>query len=273
MKKLWLPQEVLYDILIPSNSKPYKNRRSNIMKSIRRSLGLFAAAFALCLIVALGVKAEAAESKMQERLVDNGSMAVPMVTDITRDGFVAGTSSYSVSNSNTLHVEGIAPADADYVEVGVFDYKGQFVASDEAYCYSSGLFSSYVYGLAKNKVYYVQVRTIQEVDGQKVYGNWSERRAVVFLKNKAKERENYSAGYETLTLKTKKIKGIKKYKVQVSKKRDTGYKNVKTIKAGKSITVSHYKGKRMKVGKTWYIRVIPILNSKIPSDTWSIYYI
>ena len=244
------------------------------MKNFKKSVGLFAAAFALCMVFALGAKVNAVDVKMKEEISSNENITVPMVTDISKANFVTGAGSTTVKKKNTLRVAGVAPTDADYVEVGVYDNKDQLVTSEEVYCFSNGSFSGYIDGMNKNTLYYVRVRTIQKgLDGQNTYGNWSEKRAIIFLKNKAKERENYTAGYETLTVKTQKIKGVKKYKVQVSKKRDSGYKNVKTIKAGKSITVSHYKGKRMKVGKTWYIRVVPILNSKISVDTWAVYYI
>lgn len=243
------------------------------MKNFKKSVGLFAVAFALCMVFALGAKVNAMDVKMKEEISNIDNMTVPMVTDISNASFVTGSSSSFVKNKNTLRVTGVAPTDADYVEVGVYNNKDQLVTSKEEYCFSNGSFYAYIDGMKKNTLYYVRVRTIQKVNNQNTYGNWSEKRAIIFLKNKAKERENYTAGYETLTVNTQKIKGVKKYKVQVSKKRDSGYKNVKTIKAGKSITVSHYKGKRMKVGKTWYIRVIPILNSKISVDTWAVYYI
>lgn len=245
------------------------------MKKIRKSLGLFIVAFALCMLFAVGAKVEAAETKLKEEIcLDEGSLiSVPMVSNISKANFGCTSSSYFVSNLNTVNVVGYAPSDAYYVEAGVFDSSNQMVTSKKAYCYG-GKFSCYISGISKNKVYYVRVRAIQKINySQEILGAWSEQRAFVFLKLKAKEHENYSTGYEYADITTKKIKGIKKYKVQVSNKRDKKYKTVKTVKAGKKVTVSKYKGKKLKLRKTWYIRVIPILNSKISSDIYALYTI
>lgn len=246
---------------------------------MKKSMKIFATAFALCMTFALGVKADAAETKLkQEIAVNEAAMTMtPMVTDINKANFLTGSYSTQVSSSNTIRVVGVAPADADRVELGVFDTKGNLIARNEAYVskYSNYQFNGYVNGIPKNKVVMVRVRAMQRIGYTNTYnyGNWSAPRASVFLKMKAKEYENYRSGYESLLVKTKKIKGIKKYKIQVSKKSDKGYKTVKTIKAGKSLRVAKYKGKGLRVGRTWYIRVIPILNSKIPSDLYAKFFI
>mgnify|MGYP003372472694 CR=1 FL=1 len=246
---------------------------------MKKSMKIFAAAFALCLTFALGANVDAAETKLKEEIAVNEAAAAvtPMVSDISKANFLTGSYSTQVSSSNTIRVVGIAPADADRVEIGVFDTNGNLIARNEAYVsrYSNYQFNGYVQGIPKNKVVMIRVRAMQRIayTSTYTYGNWSEPRASVFLKMKAKEYENFRSGYESLLVKTKKIKGIKKYKIQISKKRDTGYKTVKTIKAGKSLKVAKYKGKGLRVGRTWYIRVIPILNSKVPSDLYAKFFI
>ena len=246
------------------------------MKKMRKSLGILVAVVAFCMVFAVSAKVDAAETKMQVALEANegGNVVTPLVTDITKANFVLGTYAYSVTNSNSLRVSGYAPADANYVEAALFDANGTLLQTTRCYVSSYGgySFSGYFNNLAKNKVYYVATRTIQRVDyQQEVAGNWSEMRMAIFTKCKAKEIENYRSGYESLKIKVPKIKGVKKYKIQVSKKRDTGYKNAKIAKPGKTYTISKCKGKKFKLGKTTYIRVVPVLSNGTTSDIVSIY--
>ena len=43
----------------------------------------------------------------------------------------------------------------------------------------------------------------------------------------------------------------------MSLKKNGGYKKVKTVKAGKSITVSKFKGKALKAKKNYYFKFVP----------------
>jgi len=43
----------------------------------------------------------------------------------------------------------------------------------------------------------------------------------------------------------------------MSLKKNGGYKKVKTVKAGKSITVSKFKGKALKAKKNYYFKFMP----------------
>lgn len=56
---------------------------------------------------------------------------------------------------------------------------------------------------------------------------------------------------------TPKVAGISKYTVYMSLKKNGGYKKVKTVKAGKSITVSKFKGKALKAKKNYYFKFVP----------------
>lgn len=248
------------------------------MKKMKKSFGLLTAVFVFCMVFALTAKVEAAETKMDVSLEANvdENVVTPLVTDITKANFILNTYAYSVSNSNTLRVSGYAPADANYVEAALFDRNGTLLQTTKCYVssYSNYSFYGYFNNLAKNKIYYVACRTIQRINyQQEVPGNWTEKRAAIFIKCKAKDIENYRSGYESLKIKVPKIKGVKKYKIQVSKKRDKGYKNVKTAKPGKTYTISKYKGKKFKLGKTTYFRVVPVLSNGKTSDIIAIYSI
>lgn len=235
------------------------------MKKMRQSFSILTVLFAFCLVFALSVKVDAAETKAEAVNIENCEVT-PMVTNITKANFVLGTYSSFVSSSNILRVAGYAPADANYMDAALFDKDGNVLNTARAYVnpYGNYSFSTSFSGLAKNKVYYVSCRTLQIINGQQIAGTWTEKRAVTFLKCSAKTQRKSS--YKTIKVKGPKVKGMKKYKVQVSKKRDSGYKTVKNLKPGKSYTISKFKGKKLKRSVTYYIRIVPVTSSGISSD-------
>lgn len=245
------------------------------MKKVKKSFGILVTVFAFCMAFAVTAKVDAAEVKVNsvaETNMDN-LIAEPLVTDISKANFALGAYSSSVSSSNILRVGGYAPMDANYVDVALYDSSMNCLKTTRCSvsAYSGYTFMGYIDGLAKNKLYYVTARTVQVVNGQETVGNWTEKRAAIFLKSSAKGVRNYTKGTKTLKVKAPKIKGVKKYKIQISKKQDSGYKNVKTIKPGKNYTVTKYKGKALKTGVTYYVRVVPVISSGIGSDIVAIY--
>ena len=51
--------------------------------------------------------------------------------------------------------------------------------------------------------------------------------------------------------------GVKSYKVYMSYKKDRAWKKLKTVKAGKSIVVSKFKGKALARNKKYYYKIVP----------------
>ena len=83
---------------------------------------------------------------------------------------------------------------------------------------------------------------------------WSEPKAFVTAtdnKFKFKGIKNKKA----CSIKVPKIAGVKNYTVSMSTKRDKGFKKVKTLKPGKKLTMTKFKKKAFKTGKTYYIRI------------------
>ena len=71
--------------------------------------------------------------------------------------------------------------------------------------------------------------------------------------------------------KAKKAKGIKSFTVYISRNKNKGFKKVKTVKPGKNVVISKYKGKVIKNGQIYYIKIVPNLKNKVKSDIFYIY--
>lgn len=111
--------------------------------------------------------------------------------------------------------------------------------------------------MKQNKMYKYRVRAfITTTDGQKVYGNWSNYRYMISPKGKdidcyTKYRSN------KIYLDWKKVTGVSKIKVQISKRKKSGYKTCATLSGSKkSYTISKYGKSKLKPGKTYYVRLI-----------------
>lgn len=59
-------------------------------------------------------------------------------------------------------------------------------------------------------------------------------------------------------IKMPKISGVKSYKVYMSYKKDRAWKKLKTVKAGKSIVVSKFKGKALARNKNITIKLCQV---------------
>lgn len=234
------------------------------MKKLRKSLGLFAAAFAMCMVFALGAKVNAAQKSIEGGiLIDEGNLTTqPMVGNMTTDNFVISGASLS---NGSITVAVARPADADYVEVELCDRNGAHIASDEASIYA------FFDNVKNNTVYLYRARAYTKdydyTTGQYVttYGNWSGYRAFVKVKCKGMKSKGIGSRKQ-VTFKVPKIKGVKNFTVTMSTKRDKGFKKVKTVKPGKKITVTKFKKKNLKRFKSYYFRITPKLNNKISSD-------
>lgn len=236
------------------------------MKKFRKSIGLFAAAFALCLTFAVGVKVDAAQKEIEGGvLIDEGNFSVePAVSGMTTANFAISSASLY---SKEISVAVACPEDADYVEVELCDRNGNRVASDpEASIYA------FIDNVKNNTVYLYRARAYtRDYDyktGQYVttYGNWSGFRAFVKIKCKGKSRS--IGGRKQVYFKVPKIKGVKKYTITMSKKKDKGFKKIMNIKPGKKVTVTKFKKKNLQRFKSYYFRIIPKLNCKINSDLY-----
>ncbi len=128
-------------------------------------------------------------------------------------------------------------------QVQLLNYnKKKVVATDECSLYA-------FFTLKKNQLYYYRVRatSYNYSTGQYVpVSNWSYgygiNTGVCTVKLSGKK----------VRIKTPKVKGVKKFTLYMSTNRTKGYKKIKTVKSGKTITVSRFKKKSFKKYKDYY---------------------
>ena len=122
-----------------------------------------------------------------------------------------------------------------------------------------------------NKVYYYRIRPVYRTwnSSSRSYlrnyiGPWSPYRAVCTVKLKAKllKRSKIS---EKVTL--PKVRGVKNAKISISKKKDSGYKKVKTLKPGKSYVVTKCGKNKLKKYINYYLKPTVKLNDGVPCDS------
>lgn len=208
------------------------------MKKLRKSLGLFAAAFAMCMVFALGAKVNAADVEMQIGSADGQVQTMNLpdfgVSYISEDKSTAGIS------VNYQYGDG-------WNRVGLFDANDRLIAVDDTTSYARFT------GLSKNTVYYYRVQKASGLNGTATSA-WSEPKAFTTAMNnkfKFKGVKNQKA----CTIKVPKINGVKNYTIYMSKKSTGGFKKVKNLKPGKKLKMTKFKKKAFKIGKTYYLRI------------------
>lgn len=144
----------------------------------------------------------------------------------------------------------------DGYEYIVKDYNGNKVTrktTEEA--------AASVMNVHNNTNYNIKVRAYSTINGQKVYGKWSDK-AYLFAQPLVTK---YEVKDGKMKLEWKKIKDATSYDIYVSTSKTKGYWKVKHVncpkKKGKiknknKATVKLYKGKKFKSGKKYYVTVV-----------------
>ena len=139
--------------------------------------------------------------------------------------------------------------DSDYVEVQIRDHKGKVVKTRYDISYSS-------FNLSKNKLYSFRFRRVYYSYSDRKYiaiSNWSNSPSFTTAKYKVRQ----VGKSRKVKIKTPKVAGIKNYKIYMSTKENSGWKKIKTLKPGKAITISRFKGKSFKYYKNYYYKIVP----------------
>ena len=216
------------------------------MKKLRKLLGLFAAAFAMCMVFALGAKVNAADVEIGVIKEDNNvnlmSVSNVAIDYVYSDGRSAG---FTIGYNGNYQ----------YTRVGIFDINGNLVAQSDNLSYAL------ITGLQPNKLYYYRAQSVSGRGGVATSA-WSEPKAFTTILDK-KVKVKGVKGEKAFTVKIPKIAGIKNYTVSMSTKRDKGFKKVKTVKPGKKVTITKMKKKSFKFGKTYYIKITPKTNTNL----------
>ena len=107
--------------------------------------------------------------------------------------------------------------------------------------------------IVNTQVYNIQVRAYKDIDGERVYGTWSNK-CYCFTQPRITKA---NVAKNKLTVKWAKVNGATGYDVYVSTKPDKGYKKVKTVgKDTKSVTIKKFNGNKIKNNKKYYVYVV-----------------
>lgn len=125
------------------------------------------------------------------------------------------------------------------------------VATNASESYNKGSFK-----VKNNKIYTVQVRAYETINGQVVYGDWSDT-AYLFTQPMVSKKGVTIDGSGRMKVKWGKISGVTGYEVYASTKEKTGYKRVAKVKASKgSATIKKLGKKKFNKKKTYYVYIV-----------------
>ena len=143
------------------------------------------------------------------------------------------------------------------VEVSYPEAKGTKKFKSEKSYTVDGSYATVSYKEGKFMRY--RVRAFVKTDNGVKYGSWSDYRAFCEMVN---VKSSMKYGSKKINLSWKKVSGSGRFKIQVSTKKNSGYKTFATLKSSaKKATVTKCGKTKFKKGKTYYVRVIPEVKS------------
>ena len=138
----------------------------------------------------------------------------------------------------------------------LIDAKGNILKSQK--CVKYVVFT----GLTANNVYRCRYRTLirdYTLDKYVVTSDWSAMLGFIPTTYAMKQVGSKRA----FAIAMPKVGGVKNYRVYMSRKQNTGYRLVKKGKPGKSVKISKFKGKKLKKGVYYYVKIFPVLKNKL----------
>lgn len=214
------------------------------MKKMKK---IFAFALAFMMASALQAPVNAAEKATVQAVNQENVQATVQANTYTHGVYSLYYNTTSKKAPLTIGVTSNA-SDSYYYkyQVQLLDYKKKKVIA-ESTCSVYAFFN-----LKKNQLYYYRVRATAYDYRQGRYvpvSGWSYghgiNTAICTVKLSGKK----------VKIKVPKVKGVKKFTLYMSTKSDKGYKKVKTVKPGKTVTISKFKKKAFKKGKYYYYNV------------------
>lgn len=209
------------------------------MKSIRILSRYLMAAITviMSILISFPIQAQTINQKQAKATVQYASIPAKVETSSSGDIFI------TVKNISDDYR-------ADY-DMRVLNNKGHVVEVSEK---NGGI--TYFSYLKKNRLYYYQIRETRTA----VYpweedftGEWTKKVPFVI----AQYQLSQVGTGRKVRIKMPKISGVKSYKVYMSYKKDRAWKKLKTVKVGKSIVVSKFKGKALARNKKYYYKIVP----------------
>ena len=209
------------------------------MKSIRKPNCILAIViFALMsILISFPVQAQTINQKQAKATVQYASIPAKVETSSSGDIFI------TVKNISDEYR-------ADY-DMRVLDSKGNVVEVSEQ---NGGI--TYFSYLKKNRLYYYQIRETRTAAypwEEDFTGEWTKKVPFVI----AQYQLSQVGTGRKVRIKMPKISGVKSYKVYMSYKKNKAWKKLKTVKAGKSIVISKFRGKALARNKKYYYKIVP----------------
>lgn len=205
------------------------------MKSIRILSRYLMAAITviMSILISFPIQAQTINQKQAKATVQYASIPAKVETSSSGDIFI------TVKNIS------------DDYRMRVLDSKGSVVEVSEQ---NGGI--TYFSYLKKNRLYYYQIRETRTAAypwEEDFTGEWTKKVPFVI----AQYQLSQVGTGRKVRIKMPKISGVKSYKVYMSYKKDRAWKKLKTVKAGKSIVVSKFKGKALARNKKYYYKIMP----------------
>ena len=209
------------------------------MKSIRILSRYLMAAITviMSILISFPIQAQTINQKQAKATVQYASIPAKVETSSSGDIFI------TVKNISDDYR-------TDY-DMRVLDSKGSVVEVSEQ---NGGI--TYFSYLKKNRLYYYQIRETRTAAypwEEDFTGEWTKKVPFVI----AQYQLSQVGTGRKVRIKMPKISGVKSYKVYMSYKKDRAWKKLKTVKAGKSIVVSKFKGKALARNKKYYYKIVP----------------
>lgn len=154
---------------------------------------------------------------------------------------------------------------ADKYEYIIRTSGGKKVKEGDAYSNSASCSTA-----SNKKIYTVQVRAVETINGQTYYGEWSDK-AYCFTQ----PRITYIKGTgNKISLKWNKVDGATGYDIYVSTKPKTGYKKVKSVKKNtNSVTITKIGKSKVSSKKKYYVYIATVKKvGKTKYDSGRLYY-
>lgn len=191
----------------------------------------------MAMIISFPVQAQTTSQKQAKAIVQYANIPATIETSSSGDIFI------TVKNiSNDYRV--------DY-DMRVLDNKGKVVEVSEQ---NGGI--TYFSYLKKNRLYYYQIRETRTAVypwEEDFIGEWTKKVPFVIAQYKLSQ---VGTGRK-VRIKMPKVSGVKSYKVYMSYKKDRAWKKLKTVKSGKSIVISKFRGKALARNKKYYYKIVP----------------
>lgn len=191
----------------------------------------------------------------------------------TKEGFIAegmGRSLSGVSPLTTKITKKNFGIEKNYNNKGVIYFKAAFqgagyevegvTVSGKKYTFSGQSLGGSnallrIGDIQNDRMYKYRVRAfVRGTEDQLIYGKWSDYS--LFCSQK---KISYVAANKKIKLKWNAMTGVKKIRVQISNKKKSGYRTCATVPLkNKTYTIKKYGKAKLKKGKAYYIRLIPI---------------